>query len=704
MSWSVDMRCLYCDGKLPLYRKITHGQFCSTAHRKAYWLEQEQLAVERLHQTHNSLRAYRSPVPPETILGPSDPTATALGGFVAEILAPRWSDVASIVVAEAPTFEIDCRPEGPALAVPANQARNIDAAALVALSGTLTAQDCLPRPRVADLGRRDVAIHPCWPSAAFEGSLVVPAAKLLQLVGTRLWAAPVTPPRIVTLSALPPRMPRPTLHWPLTPLAPQQPAERLLEDEVPFSSRLFRLPRVRWSEIRMAGPAGIAAPLDLARAALLLRLDVAPLEGKVPFFSRLLSLSQVPSREIRMAAPVGIGVPEWTVPPAHLLRLDVAPVDGKVPFFSRLLSLPQVPSREIRKASPVGIGAPVGVVPPALHLQRDMAPQPVNTLSGAGLLALEMPQVPLVHGTLVVERKIENLGGAQRGIASEALQSAITTPPFFPQLKMAEGRRYAVEFRGSQMRSPLPEPSDRMASPAGITLPQAAGTVHEDFVPESAGRVPFRFRDQVPASKPALPAISSLSGIPQPLRSEPVRPSSKLEPLDIKPVSDLTKPELTKPEPPAASLGFSGMGLPLPEQAPVAKTPVWAHAAGFWKHAPRDLKLLMFAIPALLALAFHPALPKVAVAAPPATGELKRSITTVVSGQLKNVRQVVDERAAVALDEDFRSGLDDWASRGDATARMVFRRHRLCKARSPGALPPVHGSDRLSSAVPGHDR
>lgn len=394
MSWSVDMRCLYCDGKLPLYRKITHGQFCSTAHRKAYWLEQEQLAVERLHQTHNSLRAYRSPVPPETILGPSDPTATALGGFVAEILAPRWSDVASIVVAEAPTFEIDCRPEGPALAVPANQARNIDAAALVALSGTLTAQDCLPRPRVADLGRRDVAIHPCWPSAAFEGSLVVPAAKLLQLVGTRLWAAPVTPPRIVTLSALPPRMPRPTLHWPLTPLAPQQPAERLLEDEVPFSSRLFRLPRVRWSEIRMAGPAGIAAPLDLARAALLLRLDVAPLEGKVPFFSRLLSLSQVPSREIRMAAPVGIGVPEWTVPPAHLLRLDVAPVDGKVPFFSRLLSLPQVPSREIRKASPVGIGAPVGVVPPALHLQRDMAPQPVNTLSGAGLLALEMPKSP----------------------------------------------------------------------------------------------------------------------------------------------------------------------------------------------------------------------------------------------------------------------------------------------------------------------
>src|SRR5690349_6278265 len=65
MSWSDDTRCLYCEGRLPLYRKITHGQFCSSAHRKAYWQEQERLAVERLHQTHSSLRSYRSVVQEE---------------------------------------------------------------------------------------------------------------------------------------------------------------------------------------------------------------------------------------------------------------------------------------------------------------------------------------------------------------------------------------------------------------------------------------------------------------------------------------------------------------------------------------------------------------------------------------------------------------------------------------------------------------
>src|SRR6185503_10979496 len=58
MSWSDDTRCLYCEGRLPLYRKVTHGQFCSTAHRKAYWQEQERLAIERLQQSHRSLRSY----------------------------------------------------------------------------------------------------------------------------------------------------------------------------------------------------------------------------------------------------------------------------------------------------------------------------------------------------------------------------------------------------------------------------------------------------------------------------------------------------------------------------------------------------------------------------------------------------------------------------------------------------------------------
>src|SRR5487761_1955734 len=69
MSWTGDLRCLYCDGKLPLFRKHTSGQFCSAQHRKLYWEEQERLGLERLHQTHNSPRAVQVPEEGPTLCG-----------------------------------------------------------------------------------------------------------------------------------------------------------------------------------------------------------------------------------------------------------------------------------------------------------------------------------------------------------------------------------------------------------------------------------------------------------------------------------------------------------------------------------------------------------------------------------------------------------------------------------------------------------
>ena len=100
--------------------------------------------------------------------------------------------------------------------------------------------------------------------------------------------------------------------------------------------------------------------------------------------------------------------------------------------------------------------------------------------------------------------------------------------------------------------------------------------------------------------------------------------------------------------------------------------PAWAHATGFWQHAPRDLKLLLFAIPALLALVFHPGLPRVAFAAPQSSSGFTGGFTRVLSDQWVNVRQTLENRAAIALDEDFRSGLDNWASPGGSTTEWSF--------------------------------
>jgi hypothetical protein len=181
------------------------------------------------------------------------------------------------------------------------------------------------------------------------------------------------------------------------------------------------------------------------------------------------------------------------------------------------------------------------------------------------------------------------------------------------------------------------------------------------FQPETMGMLPLACTAR--PSQPAIemrPAPASMS-LPQPLEPRPLRPDSKLEPIDTKPIADsIPASEPLQPadgKPPVASDG---------------RMHVWAHAIDFWNRAPRDLKMLVFAIPVLLGLALHPSLPKVRVAAPAAANGIERNMQKAFSSKWVNVRQTMMDRAAVALDEDFRQGLDEWVSRGNATAEWSF--------------------------------
>jgi hypothetical protein len=159
----------------------------------------------------------------------------------------------------------------------------------------------------------------------------------------------------------------------------------------------------------------------------------------------------------------------------------------------------------------------------------------------------------------------------------------------------------------------------------------------------------------------AAPSLDAVSRVfPQAVESHPVLPHSGLEPLDRKPPEDA----LRKPESVLGSLLRRGDGLRTLE-------PAWAQATGFWHHAPRDLKLLLFAIPALLALVFHPGLPRIAFATQPSSG-VSGSFKRVLNEGWENVHQTLENRAGVALDEDFRSGLDSWASPGGSTTEWSF--------------------------------
>jgi len=171
--------------------------------------------------------------------------------------------------------------------------------------------------------------------------------------------------------------------------------------------------------------------------------------------------------------------------------------------------------------------------------------------------------------------------------------------------------------------------------------------------------LPLTFAKKRKAASDGAPIQPIARLLPQAVEMHPVIPSSRLEPLDRKPAEDAHR----RPQSVMGSLRGNGLWK---------LEPAWAHATGFWHHAPRDLKLLLFTIPALLALVFHPGWPRVAFAAPQPSAGLTGSFRRVLNGEWVNVRQTVENRAAVALDEDFRSGLDNWASPEGSTTEWSF--------------------------------
>jgi len=196
-----------------------------------------------------------------------------------------------------------------------------------------------------------------------------------------------------------------------------------------------------------------------------------------------------------------------------------------------------------------------------------------------------------------------------------------------------------------------------------VTYPRmvSMGTLIETIEPPVFDRMlPLTFgrKRRTAADSTRVEPIARL--LPHAVETHPMLPVSGLEPLDRKPPQD----ELRQ--------SGSHMGSPMRGDGLTKLEPAWAHATGFWHHAPRDLKLLLFAIPALLALAFHPRLPQVAFAAPQGSANLTGGFRRVLGTEWMNVRQTLENRAAVALDEDFRSGLDNWASPGGSTTEWSF--------------------------------
>lgn len=582
MSWASDIRCLYCDGRLPLYRKITNGQFCSTAHRKSYWQEQERLGVERLHQTHDSLRAFRPVEGALAILGQQMVEEQMPGGATIPPVAPNYDE--SPAIASNPfSYEADVAPQAPLWAPQIAADSNVEAPA---------------------------------PVAGFIGFIA-----------------------------------RPQPQWPTDRL------EMAAPNPLPATGKV-RIPLRQAFLITDVQAAGAQ------------KIPVEPRNCRGRSRVEAVWSAVLPCRDLKLSAT-----------PRGFPQAEIETEEEPIPFAGKLIALAAFAASEDVSGKTRRDPWPAS---PFTKVQRAHLPLPTMTCTAvwgaaprmAGLKPLSIEQVPLVHGTWI--DSLRALGGE-----GESPRYELATPAMRPRLRLAAGSRYSVATRDRAITVAVIEPENLPAA-SGVTIPARIAGGSADRKSQAATELPVPSPGAagllpLACAKPnePVPAHTAQSvSLPQPLLTAPMRPASHLEPLDAKPVADFMAPA-PKPEVKAeAKIGIEDL-MP-PEAKDSSGATAWMHVTGFWKHAPRDLKLLVFGIPILLGLALQPRLKKIPYTAPPQAVGIQRGIErniqtnqrnfqTKVAEQFHAVRQQMVDRAAIALDEDFRAGLDDWTSRGGTT-------------------------------------
>jgi hypothetical protein len=252
---------------------------------------------------------------------------------------------------------------------------------------------------------------------------------------------------------------------------------------------------------------------------------------------------------------------------------------------------------------------------------------------------------------------IENTAAVALESEAPKTELMLSTPSIEFNLHLAPGHRYVVR---RQALAPVPAGQVEPAQPEVKlgTVPVALNRAVGLPMPNRAPAVPLNFRATVRKPRAARMMVPAEFAGPQFDDVKPMLPVCRENPL-----------EGSLEPPPKRTLLSSWMQ----RSNGAHQKHVWTNAVDFWQHAPRDLKLVAVAIPVLLGLALHPSLPKVRVTASPrATNEIENGFTRNLRTQFVNVKRTVAERAGVALNEDFRSGLEEWQSRGERPTTWSF--------------------------------
>jgi hypothetical protein len=115
---------------------------------------------------------------------------------------------------------------------------------------------------------------------------------------------------------------------------------------------------------------------------------------------------------------------------------------------------------------------------------------------------------------------------------------------------------------------------------------------------------------------------------------------------------------------------------------------------GAWQTAPFELNALMILLPILLTLVASPNLHKVGANIQKGDpNDLRVRTRQVITDQWKDITKRISNRAAIAITDDFRSGLDFWESRSNLTKSWSFDANGFVQ---PGPLALLTPTEDLS--------
>lgn len=625
------MRCQYCGKRLPLFRKLKDGEFCSTAHREQYIAQADQLATQALREQRERSLRLRTSSSVSTSVPTADggfsdrylstpPAAMPLRQLAGVALAPTPAQVKPFLPEHSPRVSMEEERGTPEAIGPQLQSRWDAERVLRTLSEFGAPVEPLERPEQRGESQQAEQKEPAPPAMARSVALGQPV--LLNPPCPQTSTAPQHYPGPSTMAG-----PRLSAQPDAAHLPRAVEATRMAGRVSEAGTDALSMMAISKVGVTYLGASG-SAPIRGAGPAMVTRQAVRPSrsaknEREGWIWAPLEAVAVVPVTSTQMVGLVAAVVrfpalrPTFSMmPPRPRAALCLAPASWASPPYSDLHEK---------------------LNPPVTNVSLGGSPAP-----HIGPIAYSEVAIGAMFGGLTVDGKLADL-----------------LPQLVPADRLAPARpiRWRVE---AQVPPPFHTLAVRACAPVvTMRMPLLAVT----------GVGPRRSDRQV-----MLYSTLRQVRLAEAAVSDSV--SFHLEP-------QLRQPRLrVQPDPARQGVGVRGKGRNQADAAVSSiKIPVLRR---FWAHAPADIRWVALIIPLVFFLAWYSWTPNgKALNQQGKTADLQVD-TSGVQSMLASFKSRISSRAAVELSEDFRAGLAEWqGAREDWAANWAYDQAGFVR---PGSL------------------